>query len=96
MDSYASSNQKPELKFSDNAFLISLPNLNNNKELIVGNTYEQKVLNYLKIHNSINRKDAETLLDVRQTMAGRVLKEMVNKEQLKKEGKAANTRYILL
>ena len=36
MDSYASSNQKPELKFSDNAFLISLPNLNNNKELIVG------------------------------------------------------------
>ena len=96
MDSYASSKQKPELKVSDNAFLISLPNFNFKRDSGVEKGYEDNILEYLKFHNSINRKEAEALLNIRQTMAGRVLRDMVDKGQLKIEGKAANTRYLLV
>jgi ATP-dependent DNA helicase RecG len=98
MDSYASSRQKPVLKASDNAFSITLPNLNfkTKIELTFGNNHELRILEYLKINNSINRKEAEELLNVGQTMAGRVLKEMVNKGLLNAEGKAANTKYLLI
>lgn len=96
MESYASSRQKPELKVSENAFLISLPNLNHKRELVTGNGYEHKILEYLKLHSSISRKEAEQLLNVGQTMAGRILKELVIKGQLKTEGKAAKTKYFLI
>ena len=96
MDSYVSSKKKPELKVSDNAFFISLPNLNYKSDSGVEKGYEDNILEYLKSHNSINRKEAEVLLNIRQTMAGRVLREMVDKGQLKIEGKAANTRYLLV
>lgn len=95
MNSYSSVNKKPELKVSENAFLISLPNINYNKELVIENTDEQRVLDYIKVNNSISRKQAEVLLKVGQTMAGRVLKEMVNRHLLKTEGKAVNTKYFL-
>ena len=95
MDSYASSRQKPELKVTDNAFLISLPNLSFKRDLHFEKTHEDSILEYLKFHNSINRKETEKLLNIRQTMAGKVLREMVDKGQLKIEGKAANTKYLL-
>lgn len=95
MDCYDTCSRKPELKVSENAFLISLPNLNFQSGFIVGNSYERKVLEYLKTHPSINRKETEELLEVGQTMAGRILKEMVRKGQLQTIGKAANTKYIL-
>jgi ATP-dependent DNA helicase RecG len=95
MDSYSLSKQKPGLKVSENAFLISLPNLNYKRDLAVGNSNEDKIFEYLRLHSSINRKEAEELLNVGQTMAGRILKEMVTKGQLKTEGKAAKTRYLL-
>ncbi|MDD4296264.1 MAG: putative DNA binding domain-containing protein [Ruminiclostridium sp.] len=95
MNSYASSSQKPELKVSDNAFLISLPNLNFKRDSHFEKNHEDSILEYLKFHNSINRKETEKLLNVKQTMAGKVLREMVDKGQLKIEGKAANTKYLL-
>lgn len=96
MDSYASSKQKPELKVSENAFSISLPNINFKRELNDVNSHEYKILEYLKLHASINRKEVEQLLSIGQTMAGRILKEMVIKGQLKTEGKAAKTKYFIM
>lgn len=96
MDSYASSKEKPELKVSENAFSISLPNFNVNREVTDMNSYERKILEYLKLHNSINRKDVEQLLGVGQTMAGRILKKMVINRQLRTEGKAAKIQYFIM
>ncbi len=96
MDSYASSKEKPELTVSENAFSISLPNINSNREVTDVNSYEHKILEYLKLHNSINRKDVELLLGVGQTMAGRILKKMVIKRQLRTEGKAAKIQYFIM
>jgi ATP-dependent DNA helicase RecG len=80
---------------SDNAFLISLPNLNFKRDSHFEKNHEDSILEYLNFHNSINRKETEKLLNVKQTMAGKVLREMVDKGQLKIEGKAANTKYLL-
>jgi ATP-dependent DNA helicase RecG len=96
IDSYSSSNQKPELKVSENAFMIALPNINFKREQNAVNNHEYKILEYLKNHTSINRKEVEQLLDVGQTMAGRILKEMVTRGQLKTGGKAAKTKYFIV
>ena len=96
MDSYAFSKEKPELKVSDNAFLISLPNVNFIRDIRVINSNEQKILEYLKLHGSINRKETEKILGIGQTKAGRILKEMVANRILRIEGKAAKTKYFIV
>ena len=57
-------------------------------------SYENRIIEYLKTHPSITRKETEALLHVGQTMAGRILKDMMNKGQLKSEGKAAKIKYF--
>ena len=43
----------------------------------------------------ITRKDVERELGISQTMAGRIVKQLVEKEQISVMGSGANTRYII-
>lgn len=95
MDSYSIRNKKPELKVTENAFLISIPNINYKSDETDPNGNESRIYEYLKVNSSINRKEVERLLGVGQTMAGRILKGMVTEGTLKTKGKAANTRYYI-
>ena len=101
-DCYKKAINKPELKASENAFVISLPNLNEqsikgihkpNKGIPKPN--DKTLLDYLDSKGSLKRKDAEKLLDIGQTSAGKVLAEMVKENKIQICGSGRNTLYIL-
>jgi ATP-dependent DNA helicase RecG len=94
--SYELEKRKPVIEVSDNVFKVTLFNRNVdalNDDL----TSDQKaVLNLVKQKEKITRRDVESLLEVSQTMAGRILKQLVEMNVLVKRGKASNTVYVLL
>ncbi len=49
----------------------------------------------VKEQGKIKRKDVEMLLDISQTMAGRLLKKLIEENQLSRKGKASNTVYVI-
>ncbi|MEG2017284.1 MAG: putative DNA binding domain-containing protein [Clostridium sp.] len=93
MDTYHTFNKKPELKVADNAFVISLPNFNYDGNLDNINSYEAAILQYLSFNQSVTRKELEKLLQVKQTMAGRIIKSMINKKLLQPIGSGNAIRY---
>lgn len=92
MGAYADTPVQPKVTTTNNAFKIILPNVNAVpkaaealEEAIapVADSNEEKVLRFLTEHQVITRKAAQTLLDVSQSTAGRILKAMVDSGQIK-------------
>ncbi len=90
------------LKQLENAFVISLPNLNeqsiqdmnkSNKGIPKPNV--KTLLDYLDSNGRLKRKDAEKLLHIGQTSAGKMLAEMVKANKIQISGSGRNTLYIL-
>ena len=89
LEAYAGSSMQPQIQTTNNAFKITLPNLNYAKSKsevanVVqesGTTYlsskEEKILNFLHEHRFITRKEVQELLETSQSSAGRVLKTLV-------------------
>ncbi|MEG0133296.1 MAG: putative DNA binding domain-containing protein [Clostridium sp.] len=96
MNAYKDFLREPELKVSDNAFVISLPNFNFSSDLIGSENYEENIMEHLTSHQSISRKELEKLFNLGQTMAGRMLKSMVDKDLLKSIGSGSSIRYVKL
>ena len=59
------------------------------------NNREDKILALVYQNGSIARKDVETLFGSAQTTAGRLLKQMCERNLLVQEGNGKNTRYRL-
>ncbi len=95
MDSYQDWNVKPQVELSDNAFKIILPNTNMKIQKENLNFNEKAVLSYLYEKGEINRKDVENYLSISQTMAGRIIKGLIDKGLITKIGGGANTRYTI-
>lgn len=95
-ESYASENKKPRIEVSDNVFKVTLYNRNfGNDNLDDELTSNQKrIVNLVKDQGKIKRKDVEKLLDISQTMAGRLLRQLVESNYLVKKGNASNTVYV--
>ncbi len=105
MGAYADTPVQPKITTTNNAFNIILPNVNaapkvaeapeEAEEAIVptADSSEEKILRFLAEHQVITRKEAQALLDVSQSTAGRVLKSMVDNGQLKQIGGSRTTRY---
>lgn len=93
--SYDDFSIKPSFEVSNNAFKIMLPNKNINMNNNSLSEQEKKVLDLVEERTQIVRKDVENLLNVSQTMAGRILRQMVNEKVLVKKGNGKNTSYIL-
>lgn len=60
------------------------------------NDDEEKILEYALSHGTITRNDVIRLLEVSTSTASRVIKRMVKRNLLKRNGKARNTRYTVV
>ena len=104
-ESYADQRVKPKIEVSDNAFKITLPNINSAENQVTETETEkqpavlseneriEKVLSLLDQTDSIARRDVETALGVSQSTAGLLLRKMVKTGLVKKIGKGRNLRY---
>lgn len=107
MGAYADAPVQPQIITTNNAFKIILPNVNaapkaegtpkgiEKQAALVSDSSEEKILQFLTEHQVITRKKAQTLLDVSQSTAGRILKAMVDNGQIKQLGGSRTTRYAL-
>lgn len=100
MESYRESGFTPQIKVSDNAFKIILPNLNadtgTDDRKPAGTEKdggESAVLALLAEQGSITRKEVEKLLKISQTASGRLLSQMVKKGHIVQEGRGKNIHY---
>lgn len=107
MGAYANALVQPKIKTTNNAFKIILPNVNFTPKAaevhkdfekaadLALDSNEEKVLQFLREHLMITRKETQTLLEVSQSTAGRILKAMVDSGQIKQIGGSRTTRYEL-
>jgi len=95
MQSYDGFATKPQIEVTDNAFKITLPNTNEATEKALLSENESVTLDLLKDKKFIVRKDIESALSLSQTVAGRVLKGLMNKGKIRAVGGGKNTRYVL-
>jgi ATP-dependent DNA helicase RecG len=100
---YADYDAKPLIEVTDNAFKMTLPNLNFARELrpdtkLIKNRYplttrEEKVISLFEDQETIARKDVQDALGVSQATAILVLREMVEQGILIKESGGKYSRY---
>lgn len=107
MGAYANALVQPKIKTTNNAFKIILPNVNftptaaevhkdfEKAANLALDSNEEKVLQFLREHLMITRKETQTLLEVSQSTAGRILKAMVDSGRIKQIGGSRTTRYEL-
>ncbi len=95
LDAYKGLVRQPSIEATDNAFKIVLPNCNELSKEMQLTDQEQKVIDLISIHGKINRRLVEERLGVSQTMAGRILKNMVDMNIIAKKGQGKNTVYNL-
>ena len=107
MGAYANALVQPKIKTTNNAFKIILPNVNFTPKTaevhkdfekaadLALDSNEEKVLQFLREHLMITRKETQTLLEVSQSTAGRILKAMVDSGRIKQIGGSRTTRYEL-
>jgi len=94
---YEHENVKPKIETTDNAFKITLPNLNYNIDISVRfSEVGQVVLELFDIRSEISRKDVEATLNIGSTRAGRALRELLNSGAIKTIGSGKNTKYVKL
>lgn len=98
MESYKGYPVAPLIEITDNAFKITLPNLNSNYGIVketaplYGN--ELIVVEMLKTNESITRKDVEGKLAISQAAAVNLLKRLAIRGLIRPVGAGKNTRYI--
>jgi len=95
LNSYKGFALQPEIVTTDNAFKIILPNKNEKSQDSDLNSDEKRIIDLVGRLDKITRKDVEAELDISQTMAGRILKSMVNKQLIETIGRGKNTTYVL-
>jgi ATP-dependent DNA helicase RecG len=102
ISSYNESFKKPVINATYGAFQVVLPNLNyiqnstikEENEYYISNPQYYTILNYINQNGSITRSETQNILNVGQTRAINILKEMVNKGLIKSAGKGKRTMYI--
>lgn len=84
----------PKIDISDNAFKVTLYNTNYAKGTSgqIDND-EYKVLALFEDKEYIVRKDIQEHLLISQTLAGKILKNLISKQLIKSVGKGKNTKY---
>ena len=97
MKAYNGSGLEPKFEVTSNAFKITLPNRNANaKDAETSNapkSNEDRILNFITSNGHIVRSDVDTLLDVSQATANRILKRMVADGLLYQDGSGRKTKY---
>ena len=96
IQSYGNFSVEPQIEVTNNVFKITLPNTNevSRRDYLTEN--ERAIIALLKLSDKefIVRKDIETALSVSQTMAVRLLKGLLDKNEIKAVGNGKNTKYV--
>ncbi len=99
LESYQDYEKKPLILNSDNAFKVTLFNINYIDEYIKvlpsNLTQEEQIIKYLEKNNKINRLTVEALLEVSKTRANDILNKMINDNILIQTGSGKNIYYML-
>ncbi len=101
LESYQEYEKKPLILDSDNAFKVTLFNVNyidvdDYIQLLPSNlTQEEQIVKYLKKNNKINRLTVEALLEVSKTRANDILNKMIDDNILIQAGSGKNIYYML-
>ena len=99
IESYKNYDKKPIFVDTDNAFNVTLYNINyveDDKKILPSNlTQEEKIIEYLKKNIKINRSIVEQLLDISSTRAKVILNSMCEKKLIEMIGNGKNTMYVL-
>ncbi len=104
MKAYEKMDKKPMIETTNNAFKITLPNVNARHEaadsvktepMLSLNEDESTVLEFVKGSGSVTRADVEKQLEVSASTASRLLRRMVEKDALEQQGKGRSVKYIL-
>lgn len=108
MDSYEAAPLQPQITVTNNAFKITLPNVNATPkekkvskaapkaDVMKSNPPEEKIIRFLTQHQTITRKEVQALLGISQSTAGRILKSMVENKQILQLGNGRKIRYELI
>lgn len=100
---YRNTGKEAKIEVTENAFKIILPNLNYTDSSFTTETNTDKkpipneymiVLDFIKTHEFITRVDVESLLNVKQATANRLLKKMYTAGLIEQIGNGKSTRYI--
>ena len=91
---YDGFHKKPRIEVTENAFKVTLPNVNASEEESRLSDYERTVTALFEARESIARKDAERALSLSQAMAVRILRGLVEKGEIRTVGNGKNTRYV--
>ena len=99
LESYQEYEKKPLILDSDNAFKVTLFNVNYIDEYVKvlpsNLTQEEQIIKYLEKNNKINRLTVEALLEVSKTRANDILNKMINDNVLIQTGSGKNIYYML-
>jgi len=100
ISSYEEFKLLPQLKNSENGFLVVLPNVNykatkESDATFNTQTQEELIINYINKYGSITRSISESILKVERTRASIILNKMVANKILKKDGIGKSTKYVL-
>ncbi len=107
MNAYKDIDEKPIIETTKNAFKIILPNRNSEPKIKEEpfrydqvdnylNKREQKVMEFVQKYGEIVNDDVSKLLGVSTATASRVIRSLVERNLLKKDGKARNTKYTMV
>lgn len=97
MQAYKGTGLTPKIEVTNNAFKITLPNINEIKTAdVIKNepkSDEDKVLDFIDKNGHVVRSDVDKLLDVSQSTASRILKHMVEDGKIYQSGSGKKTMY---
>ncbi|MCI8490730.1 MAG: AAA family ATPase [Lachnospiraceae bacterium] len=98
MQSYENTDKTPMIETTNNAFKITLPNINYNVEFDKSSSVtsdEGKILAFVKKNGEIVRNDVEKQFRISASSASRMLRRMVEKGLLIQQGKGKSCKYVL-
>lgn len=100
MEAYDNSEVKPEIKVTNHAFKITLPNRNfiNKADAVRSNvnipaTNEERILELINSAGYIIRSDVDKMLNISQSTSNRILKRMISEGLIYQEGSGRTTKY---
>jgi len=99
IDSYKNFDKKPLFLSTENAFKVTLYNINyieNNEKILPSNlTQKEQIIEYIKKNNKINRQIVEAMFDISKTRANDILNNLIKENILIQVGSGKNTYYVI-
>lgn len=99
-EAYTNKGIEPKIEVTPNIFKITLPKINAARNTspamrIANVDADERVMELAKEKGILDRKDVEQLLGITQTPAGQLLRKLVERGLLVKNGNGKNTKYTL-